>query len=819
MNTPSATTKSGFGLLLLLFSYTGIMAQAPPTASGKLSGKIINDSLQPVAFASVNLLKAKGDSVIKGSLSNDKGEYFFDLLPAGSYKIAITINGYAPATKGPFVLTETSNELKAEDVRLAPGSNTLAGVTVTSKKPLIERKLDKVVMNVENSALATGNSALDILARAPGVAVDQSGNISMKGKQGVNVMIDGKLTYLSSDQLASLLRSTQGNAVQSIELIANPSAKYDASGSSGIINIKLKKNKSYGTNGSVSGGLGLANYWKENAGLTFNHREKKLNLYGSYYYDNNKKWRNLEIDRVNQNGNVSTAFAQQTRVIIKDENNTYKAGLDYFISDKTTIGLMVNGSVRDGNDNGTGTTGIGSSIGKIDSVVVANNPAVRKNRNIAYNFNLKSVLDSTGKELNVDLDYVQYNNRSNNIYNNQYYTNAGALLGDPVNFRINTPATIKIWAGKIDYTQMVAGKVKMDVGVKSSFVRTDNNLIYENQLLQDWKNDPSRSNHFVYDENIQAGYINLSRTFKTTGVQVGLRAEHTRSKGNSVTLGKVVDRKYINFFPSIFVSQELSKSHELGFSFSRRVDRPNYADLNPFVYNFDLYTFAQGNPYLNPQFTNNAEISYTYNKTLNLSLGYSHTSNAITEVTLPDTANRTLYVTKQNLATQQSVYLGVSYPLQITKWWSADNNLNIYYNKFTSPNLLGAPFNEGLTTLSLNIYQSFTLDKNTSVEASFLYLSPSIQGTYRIGYFSYGDLGIKRTLLQNKAVIKLSLEDVFNTHRERIRSVIPGQQYHIYQKYETRIARLSFSYRFGSNDIKAARKRRRSTTAEENRVN
>jgi outer membrane receptor protein involved in Fe transport len=803
--------------LSVLLSTSGYTQAAK--SSGKIFGKVFDEKHALQAFASVNLLNPLDRSIIKGSITNENGVYQFDNLPAGNYLIAITVSGYAEVSKGPFSISDADQSFDAGDALLTVKQKQLKEVTVVSKKPLIERKIDKTVVNVENSSLAAGNSALEILARSPGVTVDQSGNITMRGKQGVSVMLDGKLTYLSGEQLASLLKATQGTSIQSIELITNPSAKYDASGSAGLINIRLKKNKSYGTNGTLNAGIGVGNYFKENAGINLNHRQKLFNLYGSYNFSNNEKWRNLHIDRISRNGLSTTAFSQQTNVVINDNSNTYKAGIDYFINKRNTLGFMLNGSTRNGDDRLFSNTAIGGVLGLTDSSVWAVNPAERHFRNTGYNLNFKSVLDSLGQELNIDLDYVKYNNRTANMYNNQFFNEAGQNSGKPFIFRSTAPSVIEIIAGKMDYTYLFNAKTKIEAGVKSSFVKTDNNINFENLQSGNWKNDPGRTNQFVYDENINAGYVNFSHNFKSTSIEAGLRAEQTNSKGNSITAQKLVNRNYIDFFPSFFVNQVLSAGYEIGFAYSRRVDRPNYADLNPFVSNFDLYTFAQGNPYLKPQYTNSFELSATLFSDLYATAGYSKTSDVITEVSLPDTAKKTLFVSKQNLATQESYNLNLSYPLQITKWWSVDNNVNVFYNRFSTPNLLGSPFKKGMASVNINIYQTFDLSKSTKIEASFLYISPQVQGTYHIGQFCYGDLGIKRAILKNKGSLKLAMDDVFNSHRERIRSVIPGQDYRIFQKFETRVVRVSFSYRFGSKEIKDARRRRVSTTSEERRIN
>ena len=810
--------KKLYYIIIIAVSLLTISAAHAQTGTGKLTGKVLDEKQANLSYASVSLLKAKDSTVVKGSITEDNGTYIFSNLEDGQYLVAINMIGYGKVFKGPYLVSNAHKTYTIENVLLKPTAKQLNSVNIVSQKPLVEKQVDKTVLNIENSVLAAGNTALEILQKAPGVSVDKDGNISLRGKDGVTVMLDGKPTYLSSEQLANLLRSTEGNAIQSIELITNPSAKYDAAGNSGIINIKLKKNRNYGTNGSILAGAGYGRYYKANGGFTLNHREKKFNIFGNYNYNRNKQFHDLDIMRVNNTAADQTYFNQTSSSVQLRQNHNYKAGVDYFLDDNNTIGAAVNGYVSNGNNNADVLTLIGSKPLETDSSVVAFNPNRYKYTGITYNLNYKGKIDTAGQEISADADYSRYIGNENFVYNNNYLNAGGQTDKDPYIFRNSTPTAVKIWSAKVDYTYPINKKTKLDAGLKSSVVNTNNNSVFDNFIGNTWQNDVTRTNQFIYDENINAGYVNLNREFKGLTLQLGLRAEQTNSKGNSVTEQKVVNRHYFNLFPSIFINKVLSKDNELGFSFSRRIDRPDYESLNPFVNFVDLYTYGIGNPFLNPQYTNSFEVSYSYKKTINATLGYSQTSDAIARVLLSDTLKKTLYITSQNLAEKRSYNLNISSPLHIFKWWSTNNNLTVFYNQFSTPNLLGSPYKSGKLAFQLNTNQTVNVNTSTSIEMSAHYQSSLVAGTLLLKP-QYGvDLGLSKSFDNKKFSVKLAANDVFNLEKWRITSALPGQNYAVNEKQESRVFRLTCTYRFGSNDIKGARQRSKSSADEESRV-
>jgi len=793
----SITIKILFSLLLLV-NTTAIFAQTAARVSG-----ILQDATgKPMDYATVSILNAKDSSVVKGTLSNEKGGYVFDHIKTGSYLVKATVVGYEKAVSKPFAVADGASNVTVPVLVIQASSHTLNTVTVVASKPLIERKVDRTVMNVENSVLAAGNSAMEILERAPGVSVDKDDNISLKGKQGVTVMINDKLTYLSAAQLATLLRSTDGTTIQSIEIITNPSAKYDAAGNSGIINIKLKKNKQTGTNGSVTAGAAYGSNWRDNETLTLNHKEGNLNVFGTFSHNDNKRYSSINLKRIITDSLANkTYFNQYTALPQVNHNNSYRLGADYDLSSKNTIGFVVSGYFNNENDLNKTNTYIGPNFTEVDSSLITNSNIRQTYHSVAVNLNDSYKIDTAGQQLNVDLDYSKFKNTSNSQYVTDYFLQDGSPQ-HPQGFLGNiTPSNIVIHTGKADYAKPLTKTLKLEAGVKYSDVKTDNDL--QQTLSAD---EPYVSNnHFVYDEKVSAGYINLSKDFKKTSVQAGLRAEYTSSTatGDSANVVEAIDRNYLNLFPSVFINHTINDKNEFSLSYSRRIDRPEYDNLNPFVYNLDPYTYQKGNPYLKPQYTNNYEFNYTYNKSITLTLGYSRTTDVITQIPGTDPATKVSFVTQENLQTQNSYNVNLYAPYTISKWWTGDVNATGFYLGFKSNGLEGGNLDNGKAAYQLRTTQTFTPAKGYKIELTSNYQSALVYGLFNVKPQYSTDAGISHSFADKKVNIKLSMSDIFNTRTNNVTSIYQNNNLVINQKNESRVTRLTFTYNFGNRKIKA----------------
>ncbi|RWY52471.1 outer membrane beta-barrel family protein [Mucilaginibacter gilvus] len=794
-------------IYIILFVFIAGAANAQPknnSQNASISGSLLNEQGKPIDFATVTLLRAKDSSVVKGTLSTDAGTYVFDKVPAGSYLVSATTVGYQKTVSQPVTVSGEQPAVTVPAIKMQPGSKSLQTVNIISVKPLIERKADRTVMNIENSVLAAGNSALEVLERAPGVTIDKDDNISLKGKQGVTVMINDKLTYMSASQLTTMLKSTDASTIQSIEIITNPSAKYDAAGNSGIINIKLKKNKQSGTNGNLSLGVVQGKRFRDNTSLTLNHKQGNLNLFGTFSRGDAQRLNVLDIDRVVDSATTSTYFKQRTELRSTVHYNNYRVGADYATSSKNTLGFVINGDyTNEYNNPNTSVTHLGRTPAANDSYQTTTSVIKQTYRNFAANLNDKLQIDTNGQELSLDMDYSIFHNGSNAQYDTYFYTPAGGSQMPPMFIRNQTPSTITIYTQKADYTLPITKSVKFETGVKFSSVKTDNDLQAQINSGNAFINDTSRTNRFIYDEKIAAAYVNMSKTWAKTSVQAGVRAEHTSSMGDLVTKNQALKRHYLDFFPSLFITHTFSDKHEMGLNYSRRIDRPGYDQLNPFRFYLDQYTYEQGNPFLKPQYTNSYELSYTYNKTINVTLGYSQTNDVSTEIILTDTISKATYQTRLNLNRQNSYNININSPYTIAKWWTGNVNFTGFHQQFKSDSLLGATLNSGKATYVIRTTQTFLVAKGYKAELSGNYQSALAFGIFNIKPQYSIDAGVSHSFYNKKMNLKFAVSDIFNTRKNTVSSRYQNVNLDVRQKNDTRVARLTFTYNFGNSKIKS----------------
>ncbi|SDL59558.1 TonB-dependent receptor domain-containing protein [Siphonobacter aquaeclarae] len=804
-------------LAILICCTTSLWAQQ--AFRGTVTGKIVDEAGKSVEFATVMVLNAADSTLAKGAVADASGQFEVENLAAGRYIVSTTQVGFKKKVTPAFVLNAESPSVKLAALVMEAASQNLKEVTVAAAKPFIEQQIDKTVVNVENSIVAAGNSALEVLERSPGVTVDKDGNISLKGKSQVRVMIDGKPTYLSNEDLANLLKNMQANQLEKIEIMTNPSAKYDAAGNAGIINIRTKKNQNMGLNGSVSVGAGYGKNPKGNGSLNLNFRQNKWNVYTNYSYGNRKNWREQAITRkFFENGATTAFFDQYATNISRNFNHSLKLGADYFVSKKTTLGVILNGNLGEWNNLGDNNTNIYKGMTTLEKRTQTLQDFTNTWKNLTANFNVKHTIDSTGKEITADLDYARYDNRTDQRYNIATYDPKGTIIEGPRLDLGNTKGIVDIYTAKVDYTHPLSKTVKLEMGAKTAYVTTGNDMRFSIRQGEVTTPDPGRTNEFVYKENINALYLNFSKQFKKTGVQLGLRGEQTIMRGDQVTSDSSFRRDYLNLFPSVFIRHELNKKNSVGFSYSYRIDRPNYQDLNPFLFFLDPYTFNLGNPYLRPQFTHSLEANHTWANMITTTINYSRTNSVITDVLRQDDDARTTYQTKDNLGFRENLGISVSAPIKITKWLMSINYVNVLRNRYNGV-LNGEPFDGHLTSVLLNSQNQITLPKDWSAEVSGFYTSGFLEGTLVGKPMWQMTLGVQKQFWQKKASLKLSVRDIFWTQYFRGTMQFSNIDLQIKSRWENRVANLTFSYRFGNSKIQAARRRSTGLESEAGRVN
>jgi iron complex outermembrane recepter protein len=798
-------------LIFMLLISMNTMAQGP----GKISGTV-TDGKKALASVTVSLLLANDSSLVKADASNAAGEFEIPVVKSGDYLLSYTAVGFEKKYSAIYTITEGQSVTAATEALTVVAAK-LQGVTVSSKKPMIEVKADKTVFNVEASINATGSNALELLQKSPGIQVDNNDNISMKGKTGVRVYVDGKMMQLDTKDLAAYLKSINSNDIEAIEMISNPSAKYDASGNAGIVNIRLKKNKKFGTNGSINTGFVQGVTPKGNGSLNLNYRDKKINLFGNAGGNIGINQNKLYLYRIQKD----TLYDQNTVMRSDDKSINVKAGADFFVNNKNTIGVLATTNFSNTNWGSDGVTNIyynptGTFVKKLQAVNTV--PGKRTNTNFNVNYRYA---DTSGTEVNFDADYGFFRGTGRSYQPNNYFNSSNNFLYSVIN-RNYTPTDIDIYTAKLDAEQKL-GKGKLGYGAKTSFVTTKNTFDFFNEVAGVPVKQLDRSNSFTYKENVNAAYVNYQQQLNQKwSIQTGLRMEQTSSDGKLTRADGVeqtdnrVKRNYVNLFPSAAVTWNINQKHSLNLTYSRRIDRPTYQDLNPFENKLDELTYEKGNAFLRPQYTDNVELTHTFMGFINTTAGYSYVKDYATQAT--DTTGNATFVQQKNLARQQILSFNIGAPTPIKKWWNG--YVNLWYNYQMFNGFIGEnKIKQNVPTYGAYLQQSFTLGKDYSTEISGWFNGPSVWGgTWKTKPQGGVDVGVQKQVLKKQATIKISATDIFFTSPWSATNDFGGLYIRGGGNWESRTFRLTFSWRFGSNQIKNSRDRKTGLESEAKRI-
>jgi iron complex outermembrane recepter protein len=785
-----------------------------------VKGSVQEENKSPLEAASISLIKGTDTISYKNQVSNKNGDFSFSGVPAGSYFIRVSAIGHGPVDGSMFNILNGTKTLDLPAFILKKQNNELASVAVVFKKPFIEQKSDRILVNVDASPANAGTSVMDVLEKSPGVSVDKDGNISLKGKQGVTIMIDDRPTYMSGAQLAIYLKSLPSSAIDQLEIMSNPSAKYDAAGNSGIINIKTKKNKARGFNGSTTLTYTQGVYAKPGGSLNLNYRVNKFNIFfnGGYTY-----WQGFQQLNINRNyldpgtKDINSIFTQSTHMKFLSPELNLKLGMDYFLDSKTTLGVVFSGYQNNESDISQSYISLKNANNVTDSLVQSFGNIHGKWSNGTVNVNFRRQFDSSGRELTADVDYIYYKSGSNQLFQNYTYDpdmnllSSNTLSGD-------LPSTINIYSFKTDYTHPFKNDFKLEAGLKTSFVSTDNKANYFDVSGEDYIPDTTKTNYFVYHENINAAYINFTKKYGKWNLQAGLRIENTNydghQYGNIYTVNNndsSFKKSYLNAFPTAYITYELNDKNSFNLNFGRRIDRPDYGDLNPFLFFLDEYTYQAGNPYLQPQLSTNIELSNTYKNKLTTTLNYSNTQNFFAE-TFQQEGHATI-VRRGNIGRRENEGIAESLNMPLTKWWTTTLYLNVNYNHFTGE-LYGENLNVSAVTGMANMTNQFKFSKGWSAELSGWYRTSGIEGQIYIQPLGQTSTAIAKQIMKEKASLKLGLRDIFYT--QQVRGTIDFQETEatFHNSRDSRQLSLTFTYRFGTA-IKGAQNNRHSGSAED----
>jgi hypothetical protein len=782
-----------------------------------IKGNIKDESNQPVQGATVTLLHGQ-DSVVKMEITQPDGSFTFQNITRGSYAVTISTVGHATVRSADFVLDSFVQLLP---ITLQKASKSLGGIVITAKKPLIQVKADKTIINVEGSVNATGNTVLELLRKSPGVTLDKDDRIGLNGKNGVRVYVDGRPLPLSGDDLAAYLQSLPSSSVEALEIIHNPSARFDAAGNAGIINIRLKKNTAFGTNGSLTAGYNQGVYAKYNGGFSLNYRNARVNLFGNYNYTGGENRTKITIRRTV----LDSLFDQQGSIYVTGPNHQFKAGMDYSLNKRSTIGMNFNGNKSTPYITNNSLVAIAyQPAGRVDRFLLADNTWEQQRQSLSFNLNY-SYANEKGRTVNVNADHAFYHINGDQFQPNSYVDLNGNLI-DRVIYRMISPTDIRITSMNADYEQDLKGG-KLGIGGKWASVHSDNDFKrYDvkggNEIL-----DRERSNRFAYREMIGAGYVNYNKSWKKIIIQGGLRMEHTTSTGRSTGMKSAgasyipydssFSRNYLDLFPSAALTFNGNPNQQWSLSYSRRIDRPVYQDLNPFEFKVDEYTSQRGSVDLKPQYTNSFGITYLYHQKFSTTLNYSHVKDLF--VQLMDTIEKSKsFVTSKNLGAQDVISLNMTYPLQYRSY-SLVASAGAHYKKFKADFGPGRGLDLRVTGFNFFAQNSLKFGKSWTGELTGFYNSPTIYGSNlrSKGMWSV-DAGIQKGLFDGKGLLRFAVSDLFNSLSFEGNAFFAGQHTTFTRKNETRQAKVSFTWRFGKSTVKAARQAKSSAESEMKRV-
>lgn len=784
-----------------------------------INGKVEDNSSEPIPFVNVLLLDNQDSTLVKGAVSDETGKYTINNIQPGKYLLTASMVGYEKAYGPPVTIEEENSDFTVPALTLSEDVQQLEEITVETTRPFIEKQVDRTVVNVANSIVSSGSTGLEVLEKAPGVIVDRQNNsISLLGKDGVIVQIDGRRTNLSMADVVMMLRSTSSDNIEKIELITNPSAKYDAEGNAGIINIVMKENNNIGTNGTVSIAAGSGRFDRERGSVQVNHRSEKFNVFGSYSANRGGNYWDFELYRKQGDGDQRNIVEQEMYIRVREMGQNAKAGVDYFIGKNTTIGVVWNGFWNDSRERNpeARTAFRRQESGPVYLLTLSDIWTTNVSSNQMGNVNLQHAFGTDGGVLTADVDLGHFRRQMNsNLLTNTIIPEEAP--DSPEGLLTQMPVSIDILTFKVDYSRSLWQKWKIEAGIKHSSVKSDNNLALSSGIVGELEVDPELSNHFQYTERVNAAYASVTgEPFDRTEMQLGLRAEQTYSLGHSLSLNEEVERNYLDLFPSLFVSREMTEKHDLTFSYSYRIDRPNYQDLNPARWYLDPYSFGQGNPFLNPQYTHSLELQHGFKDMIFTSFGASFISDYVFQLVQP-VDNQKAERIPQNIGNSQAYNLNVNFPVTITKDWKLQANLLGLYSRLQY-SFQDIPLEVEQVSGRLNLTNSILFGKGWRGELSGWLNTPAVYAMFQVPWIGSLDAGIQKSF-NEKWKASLSMQDLLHTNKFIRNGAAPGfiQNYSI--GMDTRVIMLSLTYSFGNQKLKSTRQRKTGSEEEVQRTN
>ena len=800
-----------------------IFAQPPAGVSGampaigKISGRVVDSNTKEgIEFASISVSNSSDNRIVTGGLTDAKGNFSIEQVPPGNYQLQVAFVGYKNNAVQNISLKPNAPFFDAGTILLQESATDLKTVEITGEKAVFQNKIDRKVFNVDKNIVSQGGTAAEVLRQVPSVSMDADNKMNFRGSENVTILIDGKPTSLSTNG-SNALEQIPASSIEAIEIISNPSAKFDPDGTSGIINIVLKKNKQRGFNGSVTAGMGTGTTTpagsltanKYNTALNLNYRTKLFNLFGNYSYRRGNNWNFGDFRRTNiyTNPDTSNLFRQKLNSININDIHLAKIGADIYLNKQDFLSLSATYTFN----KGTSDQGIKYRI--FDQAAILENVFGRDaytdsdGQNVDFSLNFRHAFKNPKRELTADALYSLSDKTDKSLFTNQAYNLNEQPSGNPNNQHSTTDNINYIVSGQIDYVHPLKNNGKIETGYKATIRKINND--FGASLAGDWSVPDDSTSSFVFDENIHSAYGSYTQTIKQLTFQVGLKAEQAFTTATYSAEINPYQNDYFNLFPSAFLLQKLPKNQELKASYSRRINRPSVGSLNPILDLSNPYLQFQGNPKLNPEYINSFEASHNKvweKSSLNTTLYYRYTNDVIFRLISVNNQENISSVTFVNLAKTQTYGVELVGKTDITKWWNATATFNFFRTRVDGTNFSSRYANEDFGG-SVRFLSNMNLPKAFNIQLSGSYSLPTVIAQGYIKPFTSVDIGLKKDFLKGKANISLGVTDIFNTMQFAIKTADTNFEQQGIRKRETRVGNLAFTYRFGQGDKDTPRKK------------
>ncbi|MEE1945294.1 outer membrane beta-barrel protein [Pedobacter sp. KR3-3] len=801
-----------------LFLLTNL-AKAQTTVNRSFTGSIVDYKNAPQSNATVILKNEQDTSIVQSTQSNDQGRFTFKNVEPGNYLIKISMIGFETFVRSGILIDAGPKQATLGVIRLRVSPQMLNNVIVKGTTPRIERRIDRTIVNVDQNIANAGSTVLEVMKKLPGVQITTDGQVTLNGRSGINVMIDGKPTYLSASDLATLLNGMPSANVQKIEIMTNPSAKYDASGNAGIINIVKKKNQREGFNGSLNGSYGQGYYGRYNGGISLSYKTDSYNLYldNSYAYGKDLFNRTVGMDVLDGNNALQSKRTSNNDNITADKAYSPTLGLDLYLSGNTTLSLTGTATVQSRSDQTLSSMNIFDGNQSLTGTEYFS--ALNKNKPFNYTTGiaLARQLDSSGRELAFNLDYACYRNNAQQYNHTSLNDASGSFLNRSIVF-LDQSRRLGIYAFKVDYTHPLKGQGRLEVGLKSSYIKANNNNDYYNYLNDRNILDSLQTDYSVNSENINAAYVNIKKTYKRLGIQAGLRAEQTATQGRQLLTGESVRQNSLSLFPTVFFDYKLNEQQGLMIRLGRRIERASYNELIPFRRPLTPALYFQGNPDLKPQITWHGEVAWSWRGELFLTAGYNIDRNYVRTLPYLDSNRVTVTRTPTNIQRSSSWNIDLSYSRKFTNWWTTNTTFSLYQNRFSGQVGNFRLDDPGIPTIYFSSNNIFSIAAKLSAEADFEYNSKRQLVTSSFGAYSTLDIGVRQLLFKSKGAFTIKVTNVFQSESHNVIDRYENLYQYSYFNFYTRAVRVNFSYRFGNGKVAKSRKES-SSTDEQKRAN